>query len=104
MEGRLRATAKAPAHRDGGRGIMSSSSVDTLVRMGNQIPDFFKIQPANQAVEGTADHIRRFWDPRMRAMMAEHLTHGGAGLNPIALKAAQQVCKPAAGATAAGHS
>ena len=83
---------------------MSSSTNETLVRMANQIADFFKIQPANEAVAGTADHIRRFWDPRMRAMMAEHLAHGGAGLNPIALQATQQVCKPAAGAAASGHS
>ena len=83
---------------------MSSSSVDTLVRMANQIADFFKIQPANKAVEGTADHIRRFWDPRMRAMMTQHLAHGGAGLNPIALQATQIVCKTGANAGAGGHS
>jgi len=82
---------------------MSSSSTDTLVRMANQIADFFKIQSADLAVAGTADHIRKFWDPRMRAMMTQHLDHGGAGLNPIALKATQIVCKPAASA-AGGHS
>ncbi len=82
---------------------MSSSSMDTLVRMANQIADFFKIQSADLAVAGTADHIRKFWDPRMRAMMTQHLDHGGAGLNPIALKATQIVCKPAASA-AGGHS
>jgi formate dehydrogenase subunit delta len=82
---------------------MSSSSNDTLVRMANQIADFFKIQSADLAVAGTADHIRKFWDPRMRAMMTQHLAHGGAGLNPIALKAAQQVCQPA-GKTAGGYS
>jgi formate dehydrogenase subunit delta len=82
---------------------MSATSMDTLVRMANQIADFFKIQPADKAVEGTADHIRRFWDPRMRAMMIQHLAHGGAGLNPIALKAAQQACKPA-GKTTGGYS
>ena len=82
---------------------MTSTSMDTLVRMANQIADFFKIQPADKAVEGTADHIRKFWDPRMRAMMTQHLAHGGAGLNPIALQAAQQVCKPASKA-AGGYS
>ena len=74
---------------------MSYSDTETLVRMANQIADFFRIQPEGEAVAGTADHIRRFWDPRMRAKMAEHLAHGGAGLNPIALKAAERVCKPA---------
>ncbi|HMI96820.1 MAG TPA: formate dehydrogenase subunit delta [Micropepsaceae bacterium] len=83
---------------------MSSTSMDTLVRMANQIADFFKIQSADQAVAGTADHMRKFWDPRMRAMMTQHLAHGGAGLNPIALKATQQVCKPAAQSAAGGHS
>jgi formate dehydrogenase subunit delta len=74
---------------------MSSSSVDTLVRMANQIADFFRIQPEAEAVAGSANHIRLFWDPRMRAKMAEHLAHGGAGLNPIARRAVEEVCKPA---------
>jgi len=42
---------------------MSASSSDTLVRMANQIADFFKIQSENDAVAGTADHIKKFWDP-----------------------------------------
>lgn len=74
---------------------MMTNSTDTLVRMANQIADFFHIQPEQEAVAGTADHIKKFWDPRMRTMMAAHLERGGAGLNPIALKAAQLVCKPA---------
>ncbi|HXJ02812.1 MAG TPA: formate dehydrogenase subunit delta [Micropepsaceae bacterium] len=81
---------------------MSASSSDTLVRMANQIADFFKVQSEPDAVAGAANHIRMFWDPRMRAKMAEHLAHGGAGLNPIALKAVQQVCKPAPAAASAG--
>jgi formate dehydrogenase subunit delta len=66
---------------------------DTLVRMANQIADFFKAQPGEDAIAGTADHIRRFWDPRMRAKMAEHLAHGGEGLTPLAKEAAARVCK-----------
>jgi formate dehydrogenase subunit delta len=80
---------------------MSASSSDTLVRMANQIADFFKIQSEADAVVGTADHIKKFWDPRMRAQMAKHLAHGGEGLQPIALKAAQLVCKPATPGTLA---
>jgi formate dehydrogenase subunit delta len=74
---------------------MSSSTTDTLVRMANDISNFFRIQPEDQAVAGTADHIRRYWDPRMRAKMAEHLAKGGAGLNEIAHKASERACKPA---------
>jgi formate dehydrogenase subunit delta len=68
---------------------------ETLVRMANQIADFFKVHPEEEAVAGTADHIRRFWDPRMRAKLADHLAAGGEGLTPIARKAAEQACKPA---------
>jgi formate dehydrogenase subunit delta len=84
---------------------MSSLTVETLVRMANQISDFFKIQSEAEAVSGTANHIRMFWDPRMRAKMAEHLAHGGDGLNPIARAAVERVCKPASasGSATAGH-
>jgi formate dehydrogenase subunit delta len=85
---------------------MLATTSETLVRMANQIADFFKIQAEPDAVAGAANHIRMFWDPRMRAKMAEHLAHGGEGLNPIALKAVQLTCTPATAAApaAAGHS
>ena len=40
-----------------------------------------------QAVAGLADHIVKFWDPRMKAMIAAHLTAGGEGLEPLAREA-----------------
>ena len=70
-----------------------------LVKMANQIAMSFRLKPEEQALVSTANHIKRFWDPRMKAKMAEHLAHGGAGLDPLALKAVQQVCKP----VTAGH-
>ena len=72
-----------------------SSDSETLVRMANQIADFFKSQPGDQALSGAASHIRAFWDPRMRKKMAEHLAKGGEGLSPLALQACEQVCTPA---------
>ncbi|HEX5281042.1 MAG TPA: formate dehydrogenase subunit delta [Micropepsaceae bacterium] len=75
---------------------MSSTTVKTLVHQANQIADFFRLQPEAEAITNTADHIRRFWDPRMRAQMAEHIGHGGAGLNAIARPAAERACKAAA--------
>jgi len=39
-------------------------------------------QGAEQAVTGTAEHIKKFWDPRMRAAIFAHLKEGGAGLAP----------------------
>jgi len=72
-----------------------NSDFETLVRMANQIADFFRSQPEEDALKGAANHIRYFWDPRMRAKMAEHLTAGGEGLNPLARAAVEQVCTPA---------
>jgi formate dehydrogenase subunit delta len=33
-------------------------------------------------VPGIAEHIRKFWDPRMRTKILAHLDAGGAGLDP----------------------
>jgi formate dehydrogenase subunit delta len=53
-----------------------------LVYMANQIGKFFQSQGHDQAVAGVADHIRKFWDPRMRKAIFAHLDAGGAGLEP----------------------
>ena len=58
-------------------------SLDKLVYMANQIGKFFASQGREQAVVGTADHIKKFWDPRMRAAIFAHLEAGGAGLDPV---------------------
>ncbi len=58
-------------------------SLDKLVYMANQIGKFFASQGREQAVAGTADHIQKFWDPRMRAAIFAHLEAGGAGLDPV---------------------
>jgi formate dehydrogenase subunit delta len=42
-------------------------SPDKLAYMANQIGKFFAHQPPDKAVASIADHIRRFWDPRMRS-------------------------------------
>jgi len=66
---------------------MSHNSVDRLVYMANQIGKFFESQGHDKAVPGIADHIRKFWDPRMRKMVFAHLDAGGAGLVPNVLEA-----------------
>jgi formate dehydrogenase subunit delta len=40
---------------------------DNLIRMANQIGVFFESMPDRQeALEGIATHLKKFWDPRMR--------------------------------------
>ena len=43
---------------------MSSAKVDKLVRMANQIGDFFAALPEAEGVAGAANHLKRFWTPR----------------------------------------
>jgi formate dehydrogenase subunit delta len=61
---------------------MSSSPEQRLVYMANQIGKFFQSQGPGKTVPGVADHIRKFWDPRMRKQIYAHLAAGGAGLDP----------------------
>ncbi|MBU6506771.1 MAG: formate dehydrogenase subunit delta [Alphaproteobacteria bacterium] len=63
-----------------------------LVYMANQIGKFFARQPTDKAVDSIADHLFKYWDPRMRKAIVAHLDeHAGAGLDPRALAAVQKV-------------
>ena len=65
-------------------------SPDKLVMMANQIGAFFASQGPG-GVGGVADHIKSFWDPRMRAAIFDHLDKGGAGLKPIVVEALESL-------------
>lgn len=56
--------------------------VERLEEMANQIADFFSPYPEERAVEGIRNHLRNYWDPRMRNALVEHERRGGAGLDP----------------------
>ena len=70
---------------------MSHNTDDRLVYMANQIGKFFQSQGHHQEVAGVADHIRKFWDPRMRKAIFAHLDAGGAGLDPNVLEAIESL-------------
>jgi formate dehydrogenase subunit delta len=57
-------------------------SPDRLIYMANQIGKFFHNQGRDKAVPAIAEHIRKFWDPRMRTAILAHLDAGGSGLDP----------------------
>lgn len=66
-----------------------------LVRMANQIGTFFRSKPHDEGVAGVAEHINKFWEPRMRRQFFEIVDAGGAGLQPIVLEAAGAIRRPA---------
>ena len=68
-----------------GSGAQSNRPVIELARlieMANQIGDFFAPYPAGPREEGVRNHLRHYWDPRMRAALLAHVHAGGAGLHP----------------------
>ena len=71
--------------------MQPDTQMKNLVRMANQIGQFFKTQGVDTAAAGIADHIEKFWDPRMRQLIRAHARAGGAGLDPHALEAVRQL-------------
>ena len=45
----------------------SERSTAKLARMAGQIADFFRAYPDAQAASSVAEHINKFWTPKMRA-------------------------------------
>jgi formate dehydrogenase subunit delta len=67
-------------------------NVERLVTMANDISHFFVAEAGPEgAAEQIAAHLRKFWDPRMRAAIAAHAEAGGHGLSAPALAAAKML-------------
>jgi len=48
--------------------------VNNLIKMANQIGDFFESMPDRaQATKDIALHIKRFWEPRMRRAIIDSI-------------------------------
>lgn len=75
---------------------MSEGQVGKLVMMANQILRNLAVQGDERAIAAAADHIRRFWDPRMRAAITAHVAAGGEGLTPLARAAVLRLSEAAA--------
>ena len=67
------------------------NSAAKLVRMANQIGLFFASQPEAVRLPGVADHIRKFWEPRMRNQIFAHLDAGGEGIDPLVRQALESL-------------
>lgn len=67
-----------------------------LVYMANQIGRFFETEDPKTAVAMTADHLKKFWDPRMRAEIVAYVDNGGRDLNGTVQQAVMVLKKPPA--------
>ena len=80
-------------------------NIDLLIKMTNEIGDFFagvEVNDPQAAARDVANHIKRYWEPRMRAQMLKYYEERqGAGLtdlgkNAVALLHAASQAPPAA--------
>ncbi len=83
-------------HEDGrrrGRGGSTHRAVkpETMVHRANQIALFFASYSREEAVAGVADHLVKFWEPRMRRQLAEYVAADGAGLHDLVRAAVEKV-------------
>ncbi len=60
-----------------------------LIHMANRIAEFFEAGPDPvEAVDGVATHLRKFWEPRMRAELQRLVAQGQAeGLHALVRQA-----------------
>ena len=63
------------------------------VHMANQMAAFFSSYPEAGAIDGTANHLKSFWDPR-REIEAQLAEKAGSGLSHIALEAVKRLAQP----------
>jgi formate dehydrogenase subunit delta len=64
--------------------------IERLRYMAEQIARNFAAQGEPQAAEATAEHIRLFWDPRMKAAL---LADDRAALPPVVLAAVEKLAR-----------
>jgi formate dehydrogenase subunit delta len=64
-------------------------NTDLMIKMLNEISAFFAGEDdREQAARDIQNHVRRYWEPRMRAQLLEYFEQRkGAGLSELALKA-----------------
>lgn len=58
-------------------------SPEKLVHMANQIGKFFAHKGLDEGAAGVADHLQKFWDPRMREQLLTYAETSGEGLDEI---------------------
>ncbi len=68
-------------------------SPDKLAYMANQIGKFFAHQKHDRAVAAIADHLQKFWDPRMRGTILAHYDAVKNQLDPLVQQAVEQLRK-----------
>ena len=70
---------------------MTTGKIDRLVRMANQIGEYFAPMSEHEAIAGTASHLRLYWTPKMIREIIAFADQGRPGLNAIAARAVESL-------------
>jgi formate dehydrogenase subunit delta len=63
-----------------------------LIKMANNIGAFFKSEPDRAvAISGVEQHIRNFWEPRMRKQIVQYVEQDGTELLDIVAEAVRHI-------------
>ena len=76
--------------------INALSTGEKLVRMANQIGTFFQSKPREEGLAGVAEHINKFWEPRMRRQLFEMLDAGTENFDDLVIAASARIKRPSA--------
>jgi formate dehydrogenase subunit delta len=67
-------------------------NVQRLVAMANDIANFFASDPdPSAAADQVANHLKKFWEPRMREEIRRYVSAGGEGMSSIAIQAVKKL-------------
>lgn len=65
-----------------------------LIKMANNIGAFFQSEPDRElAIQGVEQHLKNFWEPRMRKQINDYVEKGGNELLEIVKEAVVRLRK-----------
>lgn len=63
-----------------------------LIKMANNIGSFFQSEPdRDTAINGVEQHLRNFWEPRMRRQIVDYVQQGGTELHELVSAAVKRI-------------
>jgi formate dehydrogenase subunit delta len=62
-----------------------------MVNQANQIASYFAGFPREEAIAGVQEHIRKFWEPRMKDQLIDYIAKDGKGLHELVLEAVKRM-------------
>jgi formate dehydrogenase subunit delta len=81
----LQPPSRPDARHDAGGSAPHADGAHHLVQMANDIGNFFRAEERREdAIAAIANHIRKYWTPRMRDKILAHVkAHGTDGLDEL---------------------